>query len=459
VLKSTDGGNTWTWNDNGLPDNPFLTLAIDPQTPATVYAGSQSGVFKSTDGGNTWDLLPIVATLLALDPQTPTTLYGGGTYGGVVKSTDGGDSWSQTSDTGGWCCSVHALAIDPQTTTTLYNQNWGDVCHQMMGSLYCTRGPVGKSTDGGDTWGPLPIVATMLTIDPQTPSTLYAVADGVFKSTDGGSTWNAFGTGLPDLPVTALAIDPIEPRRVYAATEGRGVFAIEQGSSEVQQACAKVIRDSFTTFFKANLAAQQTCINKVNKGTGTPPCPDAKAAAAIAKAASKVDPVKLGRKCPAQVIPTLGLGGLCTYAANVDVLAMCIAAETEAAVDAVLAAEYSKPEAVLARTVQRCQAAVATATKQYATSRLRIFSSCLTQRDKATLTSCPDPGAQRKLTTAAAKVGRAITKKCSDAVVQTLNNTSFGGSCAMATTAAALASCEVAAHDAVIDDAMLNRLE
>ena len=55
--------------------------------------------------------------------------------------------------------------------------------------------------------------------------------------------------------------------------------------SKVQQPCAKAIRDSFTTFFKAKLAAQQTCMNNVNKGKGTPPCPDAKAAAAIAKAA------------------------------------------------------------------------------------------------------------------------------------------------------------------------------
>ncbi|HVO23142.1 MAG TPA: hypothetical protein VMW56_05885 [Candidatus Margulisiibacteriota bacterium] len=229
--------------------------------------------------------------------------------------------------------------------------------------------------------------------------------------------------------------------------------------SKVQQPCAKAIRDSFTTFFKAKLAAQQTCMNNVNKGKGTPPCPDAKAAAAIAKAAKKIDPVKLGKKCPAEGILTIGLSGSCINAANGADLATCIVTETEAAVDAVLAVEYSKPDAVLASPEQKCQAAVAAATKQYATSRLSIFSSCLTQRDKVKLAWCPDASAQQKLTNAVTKVGPAIAKKCSDAVVQALNSTSFGGSCTTATSAAALASCQVTEHDAAIEDALPSRLQ
>jgi hypothetical protein len=229
--------------------------------------------------------------------------------------------------------------------------------------------------------------------------------------------------------------------------------------SKAQQPCAKAIRDSFTTFFKAKLAAQQTCIGNVNKGKGTPPCPDAKAAAVIAKAVSKIDPVKLGKKCPAEVIPTIGLSGSCTNAANSTDLATCIVTETEAAVDAALAAEYSKPDAVLTSAEQKCQAAVAAATKQYATSRLSIFSSCLTQRDKGKVAACPDAGAQQKLTKAAAKVAPAIAKKCSDAVVQALNSGSSGGNCATATSAAALATCQVTEHDAAIDEALLSRLQ
>jgi hypothetical protein len=40
----------------GLSDLNVQFLAIDPGTPATVYAGTNGGgVFKSVDGGNAWD--------------------------------------------------------------------------------------------------------------------------------------------------------------------------------------------------------------------------------------------------------------------------------------------------------------------------------------------------------------------------------------------------------------------
>ena len=42
---------------------PVTALAIDPQTPTTLYAGTQcSGVIKSVDGGETWS--EIVTSLL-----------------------------------------------------------------------------------------------------------------------------------------------------------------------------------------------------------------------------------------------------------------------------------------------------------------------------------------------------------------------------------------------------------
>ena len=39
----------------GLTFTGIQALAIDPLTPATLYAGiREGGVFKSTDGGGTW---------------------------------------------------------------------------------------------------------------------------------------------------------------------------------------------------------------------------------------------------------------------------------------------------------------------------------------------------------------------------------------------------------------------
>jgi photosystem II stability/assembly factor-like uncharacterized protein len=97
-------------------------LAIDPQTPTTVYAsvspygGTLSGVLKSTDGGANWiavnNGLPYLPGALAIDPEAPTTLYAG-TGGGVFKSIDGGANWSAMNE-GLTNPSVHALAVRPQ---------------------------------------------------------------------------------------------------------------------------------------------------------------------------------------------------------------------------------------------------------------------------------------------------------------------------------------------------------
>ena len=66
-----------------------MALAIDPQTPATLYAGTSAyGVFKSTNGGGSWSAfntgLPYTReAALAIDPQTPATLYAGTGGSGV----------------------------------------------------------------------------------------------------------------------------------------------------------------------------------------------------------------------------------------------------------------------------------------------------------------------------------------------------------------------------------------
>ncbi|PYM65198.1 MAG: hypothetical protein DME11_11110, partial [Candidatus Rokuibacteriota bacterium] len=128
--RAEAGVNVWT--TNGPHSETINALAIDPQTPTTLYAGtSGDGVFKSTDGGTTWRAVNTgldprrCCFALAIDPQTPTTLYAS-TDGGVFKSTDGGESWGGV-NTGLTNPFARALAIDPQTPATLYVSTVGGV--------------------------------------------------------------------------------------------------------------------------------------------------------------------------------------------------------------------------------------------------------------------------------------------------------------------------------------------
>jgi hypothetical protein len=88
--KSTDGGATWAkWE---LPESSnFLT--IDPQGAiyVTVDVENGSALFKSSDGGGSWRAvtnsgLTSRITALAVDPQNPNHLFAG-TGGGVFEIT------------------------------------------------------------------------------------------------------------------------------------------------------------------------------------------------------------------------------------------------------------------------------------------------------------------------------------------------------------------------------------
>ena len=127
ALLSTSQSNTVSagpnaWTSIGPEGGRILSLAIDPATPTTLYAGTFGGVFKSTDGGGNWNavntgLTSTYVNNLAIDPKTPTTLYAG--IYDLFKSTNGGENWSAV-NAGPANTRLISLAIDPATPTTLY---------------------------------------------------------------------------------------------------------------------------------------------------------------------------------------------------------------------------------------------------------------------------------------------------------------------------------------------------
>ena len=223
MFKSTDRGLTWNPANTGLPLVAVRSLAIDPVTPTTIYAGTWvHGVYKSTDGGGSWSASGVpglVVDALVIDPATPSTLYAG-TSRGVFKSSNSGGSWSELN---GPLPNLdyRALAIDPVTPSTLYASTGEGV--------YASSNSGGSwfyFNSGLDNYG-----VNALAIDPLTPSTLYATQSGygVFKNTTG--YWSAVNSGLPGQPdnsgAYALAIDPAMPTTLYVGTGDGGTSAFD----------------------------------------------------------------------------------------------------------------------------------------------------------------------------------------------------------------------------------------
>ncbi len=220
LFRSVDGGESWSRADAGIEVDVPTAVALDPFQHGVIYvATSFDGVFKSSDGGATWmparsGLATAVASLAA-DPATPGTLYAG-TLDGVFKSTDGAATW-QPANAGISGVAVLTITIDRSSPATLY-----------IG----TSAGIFRTGDGGASWSDLTAfgsrAAPSLVLDPGDGATLYAAAggDGVARSTDGGMSWVAATSGIRALSILAMAVDPSLPSTLLVSTSSQGVGPI-----------------------------------------------------------------------------------------------------------------------------------------------------------------------------------------------------------------------------------------
>jgi photosystem II stability/assembly factor-like uncharacterized protein len=142
IYTSTDYGETWTFVDVGQEISPVLTLAFDPFTSTVVYAGTGvrrdkgTGIWKSTDSGATWfpsGLSGLDVTAIAVDENTPQTIYAMATRH-VYVSHNAGQTWALASTE---LNGTANLVFVPTTPSTLY--------------AYGTEGML-RSTDSGLHW-------------------------------------------------------------------------------------------------------------------------------------------------------------------------------------------------------------------------------------------------------------------------------------------------------------------
>jgi photosystem II stability/assembly factor-like uncharacterized protein len=134
LLKSTDGGVTWTQIQGGIPGvgagNGVGGLVVDAATDA-LYAESGNQIVKSADGGTSWSLIytsPSGHFLLsapALAPTNPPAIYVS-EDDGLLASADGGATW-QLLTSAGLTSRLVQIAVDPQDPRHLLGLDGGIV--------------------------------------------------------------------------------------------------------------------------------------------------------------------------------------------------------------------------------------------------------------------------------------------------------------------------------------------
>jgi photosystem II stability/assembly factor-like uncharacterized protein len=228
AFRSEDGGLTWTALDTYGTVGDLANVNVqDPSNPYLLFAGTEGyGVQASTDRGRTYaprvnGLGNLYVNAIAFDPETPSTLYAA-TDGGVFKTTDAATTWTTT-----------GLVTGEITDLAAVNSGSG----RLIWATVRGQG-VGFSSNGGQTFtvsssGLSSLELTSVHVEVTgTGRRIWATmrgADGVAYSTDDGATWvSASGNGLTDRDVNSLAIQG-SGRRIWAAGEegaGRLIWAM-----------------------------------------------------------------------------------------------------------------------------------------------------------------------------------------------------------------------------------------
>ncbi len=148
IWRTTDGGDTWTRLEKGLPGTEMGRIGIDVYRRdgnlvyATVEAkDGETGLYRSHDRGESWEKVsdrnprPMYFSMVRIDPNNPERIYLGGVS--LSASDDGGRTWWDGDAAEDIHVDHHALWIDP-----------ADSNHLVLGS----DGGLSVSRDGSRTW-------------------------------------------------------------------------------------------------------------------------------------------------------------------------------------------------------------------------------------------------------------------------------------------------------------------
>jgi photosystem II stability/assembly factor-like uncharacterized protein len=276
VYRTTDAGETWQmiW-DGGMPSSLARYLWIDPRDSDVLYVSTGIfdrmavgenegdnpfgglGVLKSLDGGDTWTALDednglnmLYIGSLHMHPQNPDILIAAAghlindamaTYmqgletpiNGIYRTTNGGSTWTQVYhppdermgeafSSVEYCPGVSDVAYAASELAVYRSEDAGQTWQQVAGGV---KG-----------WGPPGVIAMWpidMQCDPRDPDRVFAnnYMGGNFLSEDGGHTWRNASQGYTGAQILDVLVHPAESGRVYALGRS-GIWRSNNGGNE-----------------------------------------------------------------------------------------------------------------------------------------------------------------------------------------------------------------------------------
>ncbi|MCW2921856.1 MAG: hypothetical protein JWL76_1730 [Thermoleophilia bacterium] len=195
--RSTNSGGAWARSDLG---NASWYLASTAPSASVVYAGALNGdIVKSIDGGATWSLVRTIPSNTAFvgidaDPTTGRTSVAVGSDGTAARTTNKGATWT---------------TVSTATTEDLLDVEFASSTHVWAVGK---GGTIRRSTDGGQTWTAQVsnTTETLRSIHTRNRHRAWAVGDNgtVLVTSNGGATWSVYAAGTSqDLVAIASSSD------------------------------------------------------------------------------------------------------------------------------------------------------------------------------------------------------------------------------------------------------------
>ncbi|MFN0112869.1 MAG: Ig-like domain-containing protein [Blastocatellia bacterium] len=239
--KSTDAGATFSSTTFGLAGNvAFITpMTQDPSDPNRFYTGG-SQLFRSNKMTFWTNLGTLSGTLsaLAVAPTDANYMLIGSSNGSIIRTTR-----ALTLSATNQISPAVEVITQPRTgfvSWVAFDPTDRNIAYATYSTF--TNQHVWKTTNGGQSWTPIDgsggtgipdVPVHSIIVDPSNTARLYVGTDlGVFVSLDGGATWSVENTGFANVVTESLSLNVVNGvTSLFAFTHGRGVFKVTANMS------------------------------------------------------------------------------------------------------------------------------------------------------------------------------------------------------------------------------------
>jgi hypothetical protein len=264
IMKSTNGGTTWTNYTTGLPSLTYCSrIVIRPGFPNQLFAAmGSSGLYKSTDAGITWSLLL------------------GGRCDDIIFSPNGTNAYINGSGTGYRISTDGGLTFNPNGTLPVGTRNHLAICKNtpsvIYGAVYVGSSiTVYKSTNSGDNFIQVAVGTDFnggqawydfyMHVNPFDPNYAYVGSIDIWRTSDGGTSFqnitNGYAGGIVHVDQHNMDFNPVNSNELFAVNDGGVWKSSDRGSNWINLNAGLTL----TQFYR--IAADPSNANHIMGGT------------------------------------------------------------------------------------------------------------------------------------------------------------------------------------------------